>query len=162
MVGIASMLVCWSTPGERGSLTSARRGWRSTRRGWLIKVHSVLTLLNFQDLLSFYSKTVGDILDGNRDVLTGVSVPASSSSLTMMLKVWNCAEWQTNWLQEDQQDTNDREGGWSRNWYRFLGRKSPTGNQLIQLRRSRPNPWKNLMWKIWTLAKCCQWSEGSI
>ena len=38
-------------------------------------------------LLSFYSKTIGEVLDGNRDDLAGVSVPASSSSLTMMLKV---------------------------------------------------------------------------
>ena len=37
--------------------------------------------------MSFYSKTLGEILDGNRDDLAGVSVPVSSSSLTMMLKV---------------------------------------------------------------------------
>ena len=41
----------------------------------------------YRILLSFYSKTIGEILDGNRDDLAGVSVPASSSSLTMMLKV---------------------------------------------------------------------------
>ena len=38
-------------------------------------------------LLSFYSKIISEILDGNRDDLAGVSVPASSSSLTLMLKV---------------------------------------------------------------------------
>ena len=41
----------------------------------------------YRILLSFYSKTLGEILDGNRDDLAGVSVPVSSSSLTMMLKV---------------------------------------------------------------------------
>jgi len=38
-------------------------------------------------LLSFYSKMVGEMLEENKDDLAGLSIPASSSSLTMMLKV---------------------------------------------------------------------------
>ena len=38
-------------------------------------------------LLSFYSKTLGEVLDDIREDLAGVSVPVTSSSLTMMLKV---------------------------------------------------------------------------
>jgi len=38
-------------------------------------------------LLSFYSKTICEALENIREDLAGVSVPASSSSLTMMLKV---------------------------------------------------------------------------
>jgi len=38
-------------------------------------------------LLSFYSKMLGEVLDDIKEDLAGVSVPASSSSLTMMLKV---------------------------------------------------------------------------
>jgi len=38
-------------------------------------------------LLCFYSKIIGEMLEGNKDDLAGISVPASSSSLTMLLKV---------------------------------------------------------------------------
>jgi len=38
-------------------------------------------------LLGFYSKIIGEMLESNKDDLVGISVPASSSSLTMMLKV---------------------------------------------------------------------------
>merc|ERR1712142_431170 len=38
-------------------------------------------------LLCFYSKILGTLLESNRDDLAGINVPASSSSLTMMLKV---------------------------------------------------------------------------
>jgi len=41
-------------------------------------------------LLSFYSKSICKVLENIKDDLAGVSVPASSSSLTMMLKVLVC------------------------------------------------------------------------
>jgi len=38
-------------------------------------------------ILCFYSKMVGMLVESNKDDLVGISVPASSTSLTMMLKV---------------------------------------------------------------------------
>merc|ERR1719508_586707 len=38
-------------------------------------------------LLSFYSKTVCEVLENIKEDLAGVSVPASSSTLIMMMKV---------------------------------------------------------------------------
>jgi len=38
-------------------------------------------------ILCFYSKMVGMLIESNKDDLVGISVPASSTSLTMMLKV---------------------------------------------------------------------------
>ena len=41
----------------------------------------------FRVLLSFYSSMIREVLEESKDDLAGVSVPASSCNLTMMLKV---------------------------------------------------------------------------